>query len=58
MMDDRTDLFEIRYVFIGKDGKYHVEENAPEKIKKEFKEFFDTIERRDGDIITLAKKHS
>lgn len=53
-MKDRTELFESPYVYIGDDEQYHVRDDAPEKIKREFAEFFAALKTEENGVVTLA----
>jgi hypothetical protein len=53
-LKDETNILDSEYVYIGDDEKYHIKDNAPEKLKKEFKEFFDSLKTEEDGVITLS----
>lgn len=54
MMQDETDLFESEYVYIGKDEKYHIKDEAPDELKQKFNDFFNSLETEEDGHVSQA----
>ena len=54
MMQDETDLFESEYVYIGKDEKYNIMDEAPDELKQRFNDFFNSLETEEDGLVSQA----
>ena len=53
-MKDETNILDSEYVYIGEDEKYHIKDDAPEELKKQFIEFFASLKTEKDGVITLS----
>ena len=54
-MQDETNLFESEYVYIGKDEKYHIKNEAPDELKQRFNDFFNSLKTEEDGLIRQAQ---
>ena len=52
-MIDLPEILDNEFVYIGKDEKWHIKDDAPEELKKRFKEFFNMLKTEDDGKIIL-----
>ena len=52
-MIDLPEILDNEFVYIGKDEKWHIKDDAPEELKRQFKEFFNLLKTEDDGKIIL-----
>lgn len=52
-MKDETNILDSEYVYIGEDEKYHIKDDAPEELKKQFIGLFASLKTENDGVITL-----
>lgn len=54
-MMEPWNVLDNEFVYIGEDEKYHIKDEAPDELKKEFNEFFSSLHTEENGMII---KHS